>query len=220
MGDPLAGAAAQIMRANSPADAWEPVNIQEPFAGGQPFTSPARREITAEEVYREAEWVARSVVIIRPEEIQRILVAREELEALANALAEAYGWSPFEAKLFVLTGEAPDLPRARVVGMRGQRFIVEVDADVSPEELAGFWADIRHERRAPAMTAKSSELAVFIAQANDGRRWKAAMAEWTRLHPEWAAKRLPNFIRDARYAYRRVMGRDLEWRGGKEGDQQ
>ena len=66
------------------------------------------------------------------------------------------------------------------------------------------------------LSAKHVGLAVFVAERNDGRSWKKVRAEWIATHTELSHPQdLSNFTRDCRQAYRRVMGRNLRWAGGR-----
>lgn len=174
------------------------------------------------------EKVVESVPVRAGGTLQRLL-------AVAKFLARRHGWTEAYAVAFVLTGKTPAPVQGRVtVTMRTpysalSTLTMELSPRLNPAEVARLYQKARTgelfgpaapglragaalpAERVKAMSDEHCELAVFIAQANDGRSWGRALAEWNRRRPEEKRESLPGFTRAAREAYQRVTGQPLEW---------
>ena len=58
-----------------------------------------------------------------------------------------------------------------------------------------------------------ADLAVFVAERNDGRTWQLVLDEWNGLRGERATS-VAAFARKARSAYKTITGKSLVWKGG------
>jgi len=145
-----------------------------------------------------------------------------KLQALAAALARQYNWEDAWATVFILTGAAPFIPKARMTltysSGRPPRVSLDLDPRLSSGEVADLYAEVRREvfhGSDKPMTEKHLRLAVFHAERT-GLPWRRMMEEWNRHHHQWRYENLHRFTLDAKAAWCRVTGR--KWtprRGGK-----
>lgn len=140
----------------------------------------------------------------------------DELRVLSDTLGRAYGWTPAQATVFVLTDAVPLLEEVRVRTDRrdqpaASRIRLEVDPNVSPARVAEAY---RQERQRLLVTAprplgeKARELARFVAESEPELTWRDRLDAWNAAHPDWAYRRehVQNFHRDATAARRRLLG--------------
>jgi len=155
------------------------------------------------------------------------------LHCLCDVLIDRYFWDDMgdEVALFVLTGVPPSRSGGRLAydpppedaDLRNGTITIVVSARLGPRELMNLYSDYRSglledSARVREVSAAVAAQAVFIAAANDGRSWAQAMRDWNHEQQgarHYAERRL--FTRDCRAAYRRVMGRELPWRGAVKG---
>lgn len=157
------------------------------------------------------------------------------LNAIVKQLAKVNTWKEAHAVVFVLTGGTPPLYQALVsVTPRWLPYPalstikMELSPRLNPSDVARLYQEARTgksfgpaakalhaggvlPKRVKPISDESCELAVFVAQANDGRRWEDGLAEWNRGHPDAKRESLEGFIRAAREAYKRVTGQPLDW---------
>ena len=141
------------------------------------------------------------------------------LRVLGETLATEYGWEPYQATAFVLTGIPPYIPKAKltfstkVTSMLGlqTRILIEVDSSMPPMEVLKMYRAARAEvplggnrKRYRSMTDKHVRLAEFF-EAN-GRQWKERMKTWNLEYPEWSYSEVRNFSRDCKRASERLFG--------------
>ncbi|MBU4533570.1 MAG: hypothetical protein KJ650_08105 [Firmicutes bacterium] len=147
----------------------------------------------------------------------------DQLRVISERLAKAYHWPPAAATVFVLTGAEYLIPRARITTTIKSPFSalrtisIEVLASVPVREVTEIYADARRRLlgpggRDPAITKEwRAELAVFVAEHNDGRSWREAMKIWNEKHPERRCDNPSTFARDGRQAYEKITGSRLFW---------
>jgi predicted transcriptional regulator len=158
-----------------------------------------------------------------------------DLRSAAQRLSNRYGWSPGWAATFALTGAAPPIPRTRVT-LAGSfepernRITLDVSPRVSAVEITELYLRARdllfggsgggppgkYRPRPPRSEGDTVDLAVFVAERNDGRKWKDAMAEWNEQPDRKKYELVRTFTSAARRAYEQVTGRQIEWRGAKQ----
>jgi hypothetical protein len=144
-------------------------------------------------------------------------------------LIDTYRWSDQaeEVAFFVLTGVPPRAfagqisyaPPPASTDVRNGMIAMYVSARLGPRDVMELYGEYRRdllsgETRVRDISERAGRLALFAAQVNDGRSWPAAMAAWNSQRtssPDYHEKRL--FARDCRSAYKRVMGKELAWRG-------
>ena len=145
------------------------------------------------------------------------------LYGTVRELMNALPWShEADAVEFILTGRAPVLPLARLSILPHRlpalsRLQLTVDPRLSPREVSGLYRDGRARftaGRDKPMQDKHIQLAVFCAQRLEtNEKWLALREEWNALYPDWAYTQddppARRFARDARAAYKRVIGLDL-----------
>lgn len=151
------------------------------------------------------------------------------LYCLADVLESWYGWGAgTSVHEFILTGEVPWLFAAQVSLIPRQHFypgsstiVMLVSPRCTPRRVMELYSSQRkahflYGQRVRHPTAQDLALAVFVARENDGRPWIAALRVWNEKLPDQAYGDVRSFARDARQAYRRVVGSDLEWKGGRQ----
>jgi len=152
-----------------------------------------------------------------------------QLVDAARAVSRQAGWPIAQAVGFVLTGDVPAPSLLKAVShydgggpvivdgravWRLSRITLEVDPRVRPPDVMRFYAALRREspKRTRTVSAETGDLAVFIAQANDGRTWKEARDAWVGEKGLQLIPDVNRFIRDARQAFERVNKSPLTWR--------
>jgi hypothetical protein len=150
----------------------------------------------------------------RSEWVQKVPTAAggvlEELRSITERLAAGYGWTEAQVTGFVLTGEVPLLPLARVTEQTAEvsRIILDVDASLTPKQVASFYLQARRgltKRRARQLKEKNLRLTTWNADRADEEGWPDKMKAWNRQFPGWGYSRLENFIRDVRESERRLL---------------
>jgi hypothetical protein len=155
------------------------------------------------------------------------------LEVIARRLGPAWGIEPADIVQTILTGAPVELRSATATiehhTPAALSFIrLRVHPSVTPDELAAFYAGLRHEARRghlgvdqrktrpKPVEAWKADLVAHVEATNDGQTtWEESMTRWNREH---ATKR---FAVPARYrrvaieAVRRVLGEELIWKNPK-----
>ncbi len=152
------------------------------------------------------------------------------LKQVALELTSAYGWKEEYAVPFIVCGAVPPASRAMCevsyvnhhnTGLfYAQRVEIVCHPSTRPDVVANLYARARKSigQRYRKLSDKHIELAVFVAQRNDGKRWATVWDDWIDTHPEFDHPQdLSNFTRDCHQAYRRVMENRLLWAGGRSG---
>jgi len=148
-----------------------------------------------------------------------------ELATVAEALHRRYDWSEAWAATFVLTGTVPPAVisnwttsepwpwfRAR------RRMTITVRLDVQPAQLVEMYREkrnqmLRGEPMPRVIGEHKARLAVFAARHSAGHTWGETMRLWNQENPDHQFATEPQFTRDSRDAFSRVMGEPLNWRG-------
>jgi hypothetical protein len=152
------------------------------------------------------------------------------LKDISASLGRAYGWDEMDSVRFVLADLTPRGFRGRFSVNPGRtrgadRIAIEVHPDTTAADIVKLfsWLKIEYsdfasdrgftDQSKRAISVKCSELAIFAAEANDGRTWRQALSDWNTGHSEFSypADRVQNFTRDARKAYLRIAGENLVW---------
>jgi len=123
---------------------------------------------------------------------------------------------------FVLAGQMPRVPRASMRAIYSHlpalsRLELTIDPRLSSRDVAAFYQRGRAEfigGRDKPMQEKHLELALFCGEQLTGEpKWRELRSEWNERFPDWRyddddpmARR---FARDARAAFKRVVGLDL-----------
>lgn len=146
------------------------------------------------------------------------------LHRVVSELRNMYGWKGEYAVPFVLCRVIPPPFRGRCEVEYGgetlsaRRIEIVVHPSTSPEVVTSLYTDARKGigTRFRRIDDKNIELAVFVAERNDGRTWPMVRDEWIAAHPKFKhPEDMRNFTRDCRQAYRHVAGKDLRWIGGR-----
>jgi hypothetical protein len=148
-----------------------------------------------------------------------------ELASVAEILHRLYDWSEAWAATFVLTGTVPPAvmanwtssepwpwPKAR------RRMTITVRLDVQPTQLVKIYRErrnqmLRGEPMPRAIGEHKARLAIFAARHCAGYTWGETMDRWNRENPDNQFTSEPQFTRDSRDAFNRIMGEPLNWRG-------
>lgn len=141
----------------------------------------------------------------------------DELRQLSQALAGEFGWQEALATTFVLTGLAPEMPKALIsfewhFGATAEtRIHIAADASTPVREVAEAYRQARADlarstrsRRYRRMEEKHSQLARLYSE--NGRPWRERMSAWNKQHPQWKYTEVRNFSRDCTRAWRRLFG--------------
>jgi hypothetical protein len=143
----------------------------------------------------------------------------DRLRGLAEALANAYGWIPAQATIFVLCGVTPFIATVRVTRSAAKvrhhadlvwarRITLDIDPAATPQEVvdAFQWARRRqglaHLR---PLTLKHIRLAAFADAEHSHKPWAERMRLWNTRFPEWHYTGQSNFRRDAIRAAARIL---------------
>jgi hypothetical protein len=158
----------------------------------------------------------------------------KDLKRLCERLGQRYSWLEPEAVNFVLADEVPLLAeplielRERPEWLeegppwrftREYRVRLDVPVRLSGQEVSKLYSEARKlvwsGERNRAMSAQRAELAVFIAQRNDGSTYEAVRRSWNASHPKMPYSDLNKFIKRATESYRQVTGSRLSWIGAR-----
>jgi hypothetical protein len=156
----------------------------------------------------------------------------DHLRLVSERLAKKYKWQPAAATIFILAGVLYVMPKARITTKTNMYYpalssiSIELLPSVPVNEISKLYANARKKllgpgRRDPAITQKwRAELAVFVAEHNDGRSWRDVMELWNKKHPVspsgerragQAYENPSTFARDGRQAYEKITGKRLMW---------
>lgn len=148
-----------------------------------------------------------------------------KLSVLGQQLADKWRWTLVEAVLFVLTDEPPEISpitgqsevahNYSVVMWGGydvfSRVRIDLDPAVTPQQLAGWWRDVRrrmHDERYRSQSKKHLRLAAFMAGRDETTSWDQDRLDWNRVTadtPEWNYADRRTFHRDATAAVERLL---------------
>lgn len=141
----------------------------------------------------------------------------EQLRVLSERLTRQYPWRPYEATLFVLTGQNP--PISEINGSisleKGGRIILEIDPALTSRQVAEPYHWFRRRvlggRRLKALSPKHLRLAAFVGERPEAETWQERREAWNRAYPDWKYDRESNFRRDAGVAQKRLLTPNVSW---------
>lgn len=130
---------------------------------------------------------------------------------------------------FVLCGSIPLYPAGTATIHRDElsgqchKITIEVIPRLSGSEVAQLYSQVRRRvfnGKDKPMSDKHLTLAVFMAERlSECSTWGALMAEWNKKHgKKWRYYKEIYFSRNARWAWRRMTGKEWERRPGKKGE--
>ena len=102
-----------------------------------------------------------------------------------------------------------------------RRIELDIPLSATSEEVTEAFLRLRDEmlddqpKSRRSFTKRTADLAVFAREHSTGCTWEEALAIWNRQQPQMDGKRYDNtaqFTRDSRAAYRRITGKDLDWK--------
>ncbi len=174
----------------------------------------------------QASWIALHDLMARVEKDGMDRLSADDgldlILGVCDLLMEVYGWTRRDAAYFLLTGKKPAAFNIRYGYIergafpRASTFLFEVSIRCTPQQLREKYNQLRRmikNARYRSLDPRSTELALFAAQHNDGRTWGDLMEAWNQSRPadRYKPESLRRFTRDCREAYRRVTGTPLNW---------
>lgn len=143
----------------------------------------------------------------------------DRLARLGESLADAFGWQPAQATVFILTGATPLISTARVTVPAfkvrhdfnlgwARRIKLDIDPAATPKEVLDAFEDARneyHQSGRRRMTRKHLRLAAFTGAEHADKPWAVRHRLWNEQFPDWAYPEQSNFRRDAGQAQRRLL---------------
>ena len=143
----------------------------------------------------------------------------DSLRILAEVISDRYLWQKTHATLFVLTGIFPFTASLRgdlLISSRqpiSSRITMEIDPTLTPEEVVQEYKRLRDrfiKNRYRSMSEKHLRLAEFYG-GNKDKSWSVMMLEWNKVQKKktWKYDQSPNFARDCKRAWDRLVGEDL-----------
>ncbi len=153
-----------------------------------------------------------------------------KLKQLAQMLTKTLGFDEGGWALYVLSHSPPE-PNLAVIGISTGPVpaLDQISIQASPllglDQIRTLYSEARKSLASyekdklytpytfdHPISDKHIQLAIFIAQQNNGHPMAVAMSEWNRTYSHYRYNESRNFDRDARAAYRRVTGQKLKWR--------
>lgn len=143
----------------------------------------------------------------------------DALRRLSEALADAYGWVPAQATIYVLTGTTAFIDPIRAKASYSKvrhnmdmawacRIVLDIDPACTPDEVSAAFQAARRQQgldRLRPLSAKHLRLAAFACAEHVDRPWADRFALWNREFPEWRYAAQSNFRRDAIRAQYRIL---------------
>ncbi len=184
------------------------------------------RPVTLRGRYQGGGWLHLAVPDPRPNRLLQIPVTLGgiicQLRDAALGLVSDLHWSEQAAVGFILTGRAPRTGPGGASASwsaepSGHRITLRVHPAMTGREVAGLYEQIRARVTwwpRKGIGEPAGALAVFVAEANDGRSWADAARAWAADRPTDAFGDWRDFRRQATRAYSAVTGgRKLVWLG-------
>jgi hypothetical protein len=155
--------------------------------------------------------------------VRRIAVtadgALDRLRALAEALANAYGWTPAQASIFVLCGVIPFIATVRITRSSAKvrhhadldwarRITVDIDPAATQQQVLDAFQQARRQQgvaQLRPLSLKHLRLAAFIGAEHADKPWAERLRLWNTSFPEWHYAQQSNFRRDAIRAEARIL---------------
>ncbi|WP_238005863.1 hypothetical protein KZZ52_41650 [Dactylosporangium sp. AC04546] len=141
------------------------------------------------------------------------------LRQASHRLADAFGWQPAQASVFVLAGITPLVAAVRITTavVGGGRITLDIDPGATTDEVLAAFLTSRHERGAAhqrSMSCRNVRLAAFALGEVVSLPWSERYRRWSGQFPEWAYSAPSSFRRDAAAAARRLLVPDADRRPG------
>jgi hypothetical protein len=155
--------------------------------------------------------------------VRRVAVAADgtldRLRVLAEALANAYGWIPAQATIFVLCGVTPFIATVRATRSAAKvrhqadlvwarRITLDIDPAATPQEVLDAFQRARWRQglaHLRPLTLKHIRLAAFAGAEHADKPWAERLRLWNTSFPEWHYAEQSNFRRDAIRAEARIL---------------
>jgi hypothetical protein len=155
--------------------------------------------------------------------IRRVAVtadgALDRLRALAEALANAYGWIPAQASIFVLCGVTPFIATVRATRSAAKvrhhadldwarRITLDIDPAATPQQVLDAFQHVRRQQGVAhlrPLTLKHLRLAAFAGAEHADEPWAERLRLWNTSFPEWRYAEQSNFRRDTIRAEARIL---------------
>jgi len=145
--------------------------------------------------------------------------ALDRLRALAEALANAYGWIPMQASTFVLCGVTPFIATVRATRSAAKvrhqadlvwarRITLDIDPAATPQEVLDAFQHARRQQgvaQLRPLTLKHIRLAAFAGAEHADKPWAERLRLWNTSFPKWHYPEQSNFRRDAIRAEARIL---------------
>lgn len=137
----------------------------------------------------------------------------DSLRSLSSRLARIYGWQPFQASTFVLTGVPPLIAAIRSQAVGGiplsstARIVLDVDPAATPRDVMMQYSRVRDRltaARFQPVSEKDLKLAEFSAVRSTMDRHQL-IALWNDQFPDWVYHDPDTFHHDAVLARRRIL---------------
>ncbi|MFC8845574.1 hypothetical protein [Micromonospora sp. NPDC057141] len=143
----------------------------------------------------------------------------DQLSKLGETLADALGWQPVQATVFILTGVTPMISIVRVSSPAfkvrhnvdldwARRIKLDIDPAATPQEVLHAFEQARSEHtsvKRRSMTPKHLRLAAFACAQHSDKPWAERHRLWNEQFPEWSYPEQSNFRRDATHARYRLL---------------
>lgn len=143
----------------------------------------------------------------------------DQLSKLGESLADAFGWQPAQATVFILTGVTPMISIVRVSSPAfkvrhnvdldwARRIKLDIDPAATPQEVLDAFKQARSEHttaKRRSMTSKHLRLAAFACAQHADKPWTERHRLWNEQFPEWSYPEQSNFRRDAAQARDRLL---------------
>lgn len=187
--------------------------------GGELRISPPLKRVHASRV------AVRTLAYALPEDewVRRVGVTAggtlDRLRALADALANSYGWMPVQASIFVMCGVTPLISTVRATAAEvkvrhevdlawARRITLDIDPAATPQEVLDAFQRVRHRQglaRLRPLTVKHLRLAPFAGAEHADKPWAERLRLWNSSFPDWHYAEQSNFRRDAIRAQARIL---------------
>jgi hypothetical protein len=137
----------------------------------------------------------------------------DSLRSLSSRLARIYGWQPFQASTFVLTGVPPLIAGIRSEAIGGiplsstTRIVLDVDPASTPRDVMQHYSRVRGRLTAAGsqpVSEKDLKLAGFVAERSNLDRHQL-IESWNDRFPDWVYHDPDAFHHDAVLARRRIV---------------
>jgi hypothetical protein len=133
----------------------------------------------------------------------------DQLSKLGELLADAFGWQPAQATVFIVRVSSPAFKVRHNVDLDWARRIkLDIDPAATPQEVLDAFQQARNEHtpaKRRSMTPKHLRLAAFACAQHADKPWAERHRLWNEEFPEWSYPEQSNFRRDAAQARDRLL---------------